>query len=135
MTIATLWGLINPHSNVGLSKLTGPIGIVHIFHEAADAGIRYVLTFSILININLAILNLLPIPVLDGGQIVFATISRLRGRALPVNFVIGAQSVFMVLLLSMVLYVSVFDVRRWRKDVRDDRAQSAAAAAPAPARP
>jgi len=135
MTFETIWSLINPHSNVGLSKLTGPIGIVHIFHEAADAGIRYVLIFTILINVNLAILNLMPIPVLDGGQIVFATIGRLRGRALPVNFIMGAQSIFVVLLLSMVLYVSFFDVRRWRREAREDKAQAAAPAAPAPAKP
>ena len=85
---STFWGLINPNSNVGLSKLSGPIGIVHIFHEAADAGFRYVLIMAILINVNLAFLNLLPIPVLDGGQILFATIARLRGRALSVNFIV-----------------------------------------------
>jgi regulator of sigma E protease len=45
---------------------------------------------------------------------LFATISRLRGRALPINFIMTAQSVFLVLLLSMVLYVSFFDVRRMR---------------------
>jgi len=131
MTIETFWGLLNPHSNVGLSKLSGPIGIVHIFHEAADAGFRYVLMMAILINVNLAFLNLLPIPVLDGGQILFATIARLRGRALPVKFIVGAQSVFTVLLLMMMLYLSVFDVRRWKKDAREERAQAAASAAPA----
>jgi len=135
MTFGTLWGLINPSSNIGLSKISGPIGIVHIFHEAADAGIRYVLMFTILINVNLAILNLLPIPVLDGGQILFATIGRLRGRALPANFIMTAQSVFMVLLLSLVLYVSFFDVRRWRRDVRESHAQAPAAAEPAVAKP
>jgi regulator of sigma E protease len=135
MTFGTLWGLINPNSNIGLSKISGPIGIVHIFHDAADAGIRYVLMITILINVNLAILNLLPIPVLDGGQIVFATIGRLRGKALPVNFIVTAQSVFMVLLLSMVLYVSIFDVRRWRRDAKESHPQAPAAAAPAAAKP
>ena len=139
-TFLTLWSLINPNSDVGLSKVSGPVGIVRIFHEAADAGIRYVLMFTILVNVNLAIFNLLPVPVLDGGQMLFATIARLRGRALPINFIVTAQSIFIVLLFSMVLYVSYFDVRRWRRDAREDRAQAAAAqaaAAPsaAPSRP
>ena len=131
MTVQTFAGLINPHSDIGPSKMSGPIGIVHIFYDAAEAGIRAILWFTILININLAIFNLLPIPVLDGGHILFATIGRLRGRALPLNFIMTAQSVFMVLLLSMILYVSFFDVRRWSRDVKADRAAEAAAAQPA----
>jgi regulator of sigma E protease len=132
-TLFILWSLINPNSDVGLSKVSGPVGIVRIFHEAADAGIRYVLMFTILVNVNLAIFNLLPVPVLDGGQMVFATVARLRGRALPVNFIMTAQGTFVFLLLSMVIYVTYFDVRRWRRDAREDRAQATAAAAPAPA--
>lgn len=116
MTFRTVWGLINPHSDIGLSKVSGPVGILHIFHSATEAGVRAVLRFTILINVNLAILNMLPIPVLDGGQIVFATIARLRGRPLPVNLVVGVQSVFMVLLVSLVLYVSIFDLRRWSRE-------------------
>jgi regulator of sigma E protease len=111
--------------------VSGPVGIVHIFHAAAEAGIRAVLRITILINVNLAILNLLPVPVLDGGQIVFATIGKLRGRALPPNFIMTAQSVFMVLLLSMVVYISFFDVRRWSRDARESHALAPAAAAPA----
>jgi regulator of sigma E protease len=131
MTVRTLWSLINPSSDIGLSKLAGPVGIVRIFHSAAEAGFRAVLMFTILININLAVFNLLPIPVLDGGQMLFATIGKLRGRALPVNFIMTAQSVFMVLLFSMVIYVSFFDVRRIVRDVNTSRAEAASAAAPA----
>lgn len=135
MTIRTVWGLVNPRSDIGLNKVSGPLGIVHNFHMAAEAGIRTVLRLTILINVNLAILNLLPIPVLDGGQIVFATIGRLRGRSLPVNFVVTTQSIFVVLIVSFVVYVSVFDVRRWSRDNRDSRAQVPVAAAPAAAKP
>ena len=123
----TLWSLVSPHSDIGLSKMAGPVGIMHIFHEAAEAGLRSILMFTILINVNLAIFNLLPIPVLDGGHMLFATIGRLRGRALPTDFIMTTQSVFIVLLLSMVLYVSVFDVQRWRRDIRLDHAAQSAA--------
>ena len=121
-TFQTLWSLLNPHSDVGLSKVSGPVGIVRIFHSAAEAGIRMSLIFAILVNVNLAIFNLLPLPVLDGGQMLFATIGKIRGRPLPANFIIAAQSTFGLLLLAMVLYVSVFDVRRWARDARNDRA-------------
>ena len=57
---------------------------------------------------NLAIFNLLPIPVLDGGHIAFATIAKLRGKDLPIKMVATIQSVFVVLLLSMMAYVTLF---------------------------
>jgi regulator of sigma E protease len=126
MTFRTFWRLLNPHSDIGLSKMSGPIGIVHVFNLAAENGVRAILDFTILVNVNLAIFNLLPIPVLDGGHMLFATIGRLRGKALPARFVVGAQSVFMVLLFSMIIYVSYFDVRRWARDVRQDHAAAAA---------
>ncbi|HWA87696.1 MAG TPA: RIP metalloprotease RseP [Opitutus sp.] len=127
MTFRTLWSLLNPHSDIGLSKLSGPVGIVRIFHSAAEAGIRVALIFTILVNVNLAVFNLLPLPILDGGQMLFATIARIRGRALPANFIIAAQSTFGVLLIAMFFYVTVFgDIRRWVNDVRAEHAEAAA---------
>jgi regulator of sigma E protease len=127
----TIGAIISPTSDIGASKLTGPIGIVREFHRQAQWDFRRVLWFTILLNVNLAVFNLLPIPVLDGGQMLFATIARLRGRALPVNFIMTTQSVFMVLLLSMAIYVSFFDLRRWARDAKVDRTE----AAPAPVVP
>lgn len=117
-TFKSLGSLINPRSDVGISNMTGPIGIVRGFWEAANTEypLRVALWFTILINISLAVFNLLPIPVLDGGQIVFATIGKLRGRALPPDFINATQSVFVVLLFSMIIYVSYYDVRRIIRD-------------------
>jgi regulator of sigma E protease len=128
-TFRTLGSLLNPRSDIGLSKVSGPVGIVYIFYGAAGAGIAAVLWFTILININLAIFNLLPVPVLDGGHILFATIAKLRGRALPRNFIMSAQQVFIVLLFSMIIYVSFFDVRRWWGDVKANQEAAAPAKA------
>lgn len=131
-TFRTLWALINPRSDIGISHLSGPIGIIDSFFAVSRAGLPLALWFTILVNVNLAIFNLLPMPVLDGGQMLFATIGRLRGRPLPVSFIMTAQSVFLVLLFSMVLYVSVFDVRRIVRDVKADRAAEAGAPSPPP---
>lgn len=128
MTYRTFASLLNPNSDVGISKLSGPIGITRVFHMAAQADIRYVLWFTILVNVNLAIFNLLPIPVLDGGHMAFATIGKLRGRALSPKFMATAQSVFMVILFSMIIYVSFFDVRRWNRDVQAERTEKSAPA-------
>lgn len=137
MTFRGLAGLLNPHSNVHMSQFAGPVGIISVFYSSAQSGIRWVILFAILLNVNLAILNLLPIPVLDGGQILFATIDRLRGRALPAEFVMTTQSVFVVLLLSFILYVTYNDVRRIRQEARPPPASSPATAPakPAPAGP
>jgi regulator of sigma E protease len=132
-TFRTLWALINPRSDINASHLSGPIGIIDNFIAVSRAGLPLALWFTILVNVNLAIFNLLPMPVLDGGQMLFATIGQLRGRPLPVNFIMTAQSVFIVLLFSMVLYVSVFDVRRIVRDAKAVRAIEAPAANPNPA--
>ncbi|HEY9154264.1 MAG TPA: RIP metalloprotease RseP [Opitutaceae bacterium] len=121
-TFKSLGSLINPHSDVGLANMSGPIGIVRGFWDAATSEfpVRVAIWFTILINISLAVFNLLPIPVLDGGHIMFATIGKLRGRALPPDFIATAQSVFVVLLFSMVIYISYFDVRRIVRDHSSD---------------
>lgn len=124
-TFRTFGALLNPRSDIGLSHLSGPIGIISSFVDVSKAGLPFALWFTILVNVNLAIFNLMPVPVLDGGQMLFATIGRLRGRSLPVNFIMTAQSVFLVLLFSMVLYVSFFDVRRI---VRDNKIETTAPA-------
>ena len=128
-TVRTLRSLVSPHSDIGLDKMSGPVGIARILHSAAEVGMRAVLMITILLNVNLAIFNLLPLPVLDGGQMVFATIARLRGRPLPADVIATAQSVFFVLLLSMIAYVTVFsDVPRILREYRSDRAAETKAA-------
>ncbi len=130
-TFRTLRALISPTSDIGPSKLSGPIGIARALHQQAQWDFRRALWFVILVNVNLAIFNLLPVPVLDGGQVLFATIGRIRRRELPANFIIATQSAFFVLILSLIVYVSFFDVQRWRRDIKADRAEAAAPAQPA----
>jgi regulator of sigma E protease len=139
-TWRTFVSLVSPRSDIGLSKMSGPIGIAERLHAFAQYDFRAVLWFAILINVNLAIFNLLPIPVLDGGHIMFATLAKLRGRALPPQFIAATQSLFMLLLFSMVIYVSFFDVRRiarFRAEEKPVPAQAAqpSSAEPAPAKP
>jgi regulator of sigma E protease len=126
-TFRILGSLLNPRSDLGLSNAgTGPIGIVRYFHSAAESGLATLLMFTLVVNVSLAIFNLLPIPVLDGGHMLFATIGRLRGRALPLNFVLTTQSLFLALLAVMVVYLSVFDIRRWQHEAEADRAAAVA---------
>jgi regulator of sigma E protease len=70
----------------------------------------------VLINVNLAILNLLPIPVLDGGHMAFATIARITGKPIPAGIIASAQGIFMLLFLAIFVYVTIFDVGRVRRN-------------------
>lgn len=108
----TLYALLHVDSDVALRNMSGPVGIVHGLTTMARYGPIDLIWFLALINVNLAIFNLLPIPVLDGGHMLFATIAKLIGRPLPIRLMEKVQVSFMVLLLGMVLYISFFDVGR-----------------------
>ena len=122
-TLQTLGALINRNTDIGLSQLSGPPGIAYAIHKLSSVDIRYVLGLIVLININLAILNLLPIPVLDGGHILFATLGKLRGQALPARFVQGVQGAFVILLLGLMAYVMINDTVRVSRDIRASQAE------------
>ena len=108
----TLSGLVSPQSDVKMRNMSGPVGIVNHLSIFAKIGFKKLLWFVVFINVNLAILNLLPIPVLDGGHMLFATIEKVRGRPIPISFLERAQMLFVVLLFSFMLYVTFFDVQR-----------------------
>ena len=108
----TLSGLVSPDSDVKLRNMSGPVGIVNHLSIFAKIGFKKLLWFVVFINVNLAILNLLPIPVLDGGHMMFATIEKVRGKPLPLAFLERAQMLFVLLLFSFMLYVTFFDVQR-----------------------
>ena len=113
----TLYALIHKNSDVRVKNMSGPVGIVHGLTRMAQIGFIDLLWMLALINVNLAIFNLLPIPVLDGGHMLFATISKIIGRPLPRRLMENVQGAFMVLLLCFVIYVSFFDVGRLGRDV------------------
>jgi regulator of sigma E protease len=113
----TLYALIHKNSDVRVKNMSGPVGIVHGLTRMAQIGFIDLLWMLALINVNLAIFNLLPIPVLDGGHMLFATISKLIGRPLPRRLMENVQGAFMILLLGFVIYVSFFDVGRVGRDI------------------
>lgn len=108
----TLRALVSTKSNVKLRNMSGPVGIVHHLSWFARIGFMKLLWFVVFINVNLAILNLLPIPVLDGGHMMFATIDKLRGKPIPLPILERIQVVFIALLLSFMLYVTWYDLMR-----------------------
>ncbi len=99
-------------TGVGVKHLSGPIGIGQVLYYATKTDFRLALGFLVLLNINLAIVNLLPIPVLDGGHIVFSLIESVRRKPLNHKFMEATQTVFMALLLTFMAYVTFNDLSR-----------------------
>jgi regulator of sigma E protease len=108
----TLVALFHQGSDVKVRNLNGPVGIVHVLSTVSHYGFSQLVWLLAFINVNLAILNLLPIPVLDGGHMLFATISKIAGRPLPRRFMEITQGAFVALFLTFMLYVTFFDVGR-----------------------
>lgn len=114
-TFQTLGAVARPkETGVGPKDLSGPIGIFALLAAQVKTDYRLALNFLILLNVNLAILNLLPVPVLDGGHIVMSMIEAVRKRPLSARFQEYATTAFAVLLISFMVYVSFHDVKRFR---------------------
>jgi regulator of sigma E protease len=114
-TFTTLGRLFDRGSDIQVKQLASVISITKTYYNLSE-DIRRVLWFTVLINLNLAVLNLLPIPVLDGGHMLIATIQRFTKGVLSNKAVIILQYTFMALLLSLMAYIILHDVRRCSGD-------------------
>lgn len=113
LTFSSIAGLINPKTDIGISHLNGIFSIADTYYEISF-DLRRVLMLTVIINVNLAILNLLPIPVLDGGHILFATIERLRRKPLPRKALANIQTAFVFALLAFMAIILFRDFARTR---------------------
>ncbi len=93
--------------------LTGPIGIAIYTKEAASMGWSYFLEFAAMISINLAIINILPLPALDGGRILFVLIEKAFGKRVPGNIESYVHTVGFVLLIGLMIAITFKDVHRY----------------------
>ena len=100
---------------VSLKEVGGPITIVRAGSRAAKAGLTQFLFLTALISMNLAVLNALPIPFLDGGHAAILIIERLRGRDLSVlvkERILQGGFLFLASLMAMVIALDILKVRR-----------------------
>jgi len=99
----------------GLSPtdLGGPVMIFRVTAGAARRGYFWLLEITALISINLFIFNLLPLPVLDGGQLVFLGIEGIRRKPVSTRVAVIVQQVGLVLIIGLMLFVTFNDVRGW----------------------
>ena len=94
------------------AELSGPIGIAQMAGEAAETGIIPLLNFAALLSLNLGILNLLPVPALDGGHFVGLAIEAVRGKPMGQKALMYTQRTGIALLLLLTLYATTNDLIR-----------------------
>lgn len=112
MMYTTLTSLISPSSSIGLDQMQGPVGIGKLQYQFLDSPypVNYIFYFWVVFNINLAIFNMLPFPVLDGGHITMAFAEMIRKKPLNTRVLEYVQTIFVLLLLSMFVYVTTKDL-------------------------
>lgn len=112
-TLNTIGAVASPKSDVKLQHLSGPIGIGRIYYLLfeSERGWQLALWFSVILNVNLAILNMLPIPVLDGGHIVLAIIESIRRRPVNIRVLEVIQTACAMFIIGYMLYITFYDAQ------------------------
>ncbi len=93
-----------------LSQVSGPIGIARLIGDAGRLGFVYLLSFTAFISLNLAVLNLIPFPALDGGRILFVGIEAMRRKMIPPKVTNTINAIGFGLLILFMLFVTYRDV-------------------------
>jgi regulator of sigma E protease len=109
----TIGALLSPQSDIKLQHISGPIMIMQTYYRLFDSdfGWQLALWFSVVFNVNLALINLLPIPILDGGHIVLAMIEAIRRRPINIRVLEVVQGACALFLIGFMLYVSFYDAQ------------------------
>jgi regulator of sigma E protease len=97
----------------GIDQLTGPVGIVKAVGDTAKVGGGYVVELAALISLNLGIVNLLPLPALDGGRILFLIIRLFTGRRVSDALEARIHTIGMIALFALMGYITLIDVDRF----------------------
>ena len=108
LTVQGFWQLISNFSE-NAQQVAGPVAIVAVGAELARNDLGNLFQFGALISINLAIINILPLPALDGGQLAFLTVEGVTGKPLPSKLQDGIMQTGLVLLLSLGIFIIVRD--------------------------
>jgi len=109
-TVRMLWNMVT--RQVSIKNISGPISIAQFVGDSARAGFTYVLTILALISISLGVLNLLPIPMLDGGQIVYQSVEWIKGSPVSDRTQLLGQQVGIFAILLLMSFAFYNDIAR-----------------------
>ncbi len=117
---ATLGTVFSHKSDIGVQQLGGAVMIIRLYTNLFESenGWRLVLWFSVVINVNLALLNLLPFPVLDGGHVALALYEAVRRRPVSAAVLQYLQTACAVVLIGFMLFIAFFDTGDWVRSAR-----------------
>ncbi|MDQ7814616.1 MAG: M50 family metallopeptidase [Patescibacteria group bacterium] len=93
--------------------LSGPVGIAIMTGQAARQGIVVLLQFAAILSLNLAVINFLPIPALDGGRAVFLAIEKIRRKPISRKLEVGMHNVVFILLIALIILITARDLFRY----------------------
>lgn len=123
ITLGNKLGLTDKSSQIKPSHLSGPLGMgTVLFTSVRHSTFSVVIYFMVMISFALAIFNLLPLPVLDGGHIFFGCVELIIRRPLPVKVMKALYITFAVLLILLMLYATFNDARRIYNNRKSDAA-------------
>lgn len=97
---------------VSAKNLQGPVGIVTMVHQSESYGLYYFLYLLSFISINLAVINMLPLPALDGGRILFVIIRKITGKMISDKMEASVHAAGMIMLLTLMVFVTWNDIGR-----------------------
>ena len=95
-----------------IGDVAGPVGIASIVGEAGRLGLSYFLQIVAFLSVNLAVLNILPVPALDGGRLLFLAIEKIKGAPLPAKIPRIAHSIGFIILIALLLVITYRDIIR-----------------------
>ena len=115
MIVNTIGAVSSSKSSIGVQHMGGPVMMMRAYYLMFESreGWRLALWFSVVLNVNLALINLLPIPVLDGGHITLAVIEGIRRRPVNVRFLEIVQTGCALLIIGFMVFIMFFDVQDW----------------------
>lgn len=111
LTGQVIWRIVTGTASV--QHLSGPLSIADAAGQTAQQGLTSFLKFLALISLSLGVLNLLPIPVLDGGHLVYLALEAVRGRPVPETWLAYGQKLGMAVLGSVMVLVFYLDIQRF----------------------
>lgn len=112
LIFTTLGKLITDVSNT-IGQLSGPVGIYQVTQQVTESGsISTLLSLTALLSTNIGMFNLLPIPGLDGSQVIFALIEKVIGREIPLKIKYTLQMAGLLLVFGLMIFVTINDVGR-----------------------
>lgn len=109
-SLEMMWKLVTGKASV--KNLSGPITIAQVANDSASRGFSWYLSFLALVSLSLGIINLMPVPMLDGGQMLFLTLEKIKGSPLSEQFEMKAQFIGIIMLISLMSLAFYNDILR-----------------------